>query len=39
VDHVEKIEKFLKAGFSMTEAVIPAAAPKNIGRMLQASAA
>lgn len=35
VDHVEEIEKFLKAGFSMAEAVIPAAAPKNIERMLQ----
>lgn len=39
VDHVEEIEKFLKAGFSMAEAVIPAAAPQNIERMLQTSAA
>ena len=37
VDHVEEIEKFLKAGFSMAEAVIPAAAPKNIEKMLQTS--
>lgn len=35
VDHIEEIEKFLNAGFSMAEAVIPAAAPKNVERMLQ----
>ncbi|NIM14455.1 MAG: AAA family ATPase [Candidatus Aminicenantes bacterium] len=35
VDQIEQIGKYLDAGFSMAEAVIPATAPENVERILQ----
>lgn len=36
-DHAEEIRKYLEAGFSMADAVIPGTSPENIGDMLQIS--